>query len=105
MIIFNIAAFGYSIYSGLFLQLLNSHYLINVVIYGIAGLAFTITVTLVLKYSKLPNVYVRKIFHIAPLIIFPIFDNKFSDIFQTALIGVIYIFVVLEILRYFCCNK
>lgn len=104
IIVFNIVAASYSLYSGLYLQLVYSPHLYNVFLYGILGLVFTVLTSLFVKYIKIPNIFTRKIFHLSPLILFPLFDNKFSDIFQIALVGMIYIFVVLELLRYFSVN-
>lgn len=101
ILIFNCLAAGFSIHLGLHSSLVNSPNLGNVLIYGSLGIVLTVMLSLSVKYSNIPNIYVRKIFHIPPLILFPIFDHKFPDIFQTALIGIIYIFVILELLRYF----
>ena len=100
MLLFNPIAAVYSLYLGKHLPLVNSPNLYNVVIYGIIGLAITVILSLIIKYIKIQNVYARKIFHISPLILFPILSIKCSDIFLSSLVGVIYIFVVLELLRY-----
>lgn len=101
LLAFNLLAAIYCLYSNLHLYLIQSPNLINVLIYGSLGIALTIALSLLVKLFNLPNIYIRKVFHIPPLILFPIFSNKFPDIFLTALIGAIYTFIILEFLRYY----
>lgn len=54
-----------------------------------------------LSKKTIPNILKRKLFHIPPLILFPLLDYHAHSLFIIALVGAFYVLFVLEILRYF----
>ena len=95
----------YSIHTNLHMELFNSPHLVQVMVFGALGLLVTVLTSLTAKHYSISNTYLRKVFHLPPLVMFPLFDHFFPDIFATALVGVIYLFVALELLRYYSTKR
>lgn len=57
--------------------------------------------SVVLENTSLSNIIKRKIFHLAPLAVIPLIAETNYDLFLVMLFGAQYIFLHLEIIRYF----
>lgn len=53
------------------------------------------------QHLELPNILKRKLFHLPPLLLFPLLDYSADGLFLVALTGAFYILFLLELLRYY----